>query len=174
MITTERISFTVEKSKCFFQVSIPRNILSLGSKRIQKKINTYRQSKGIREIIRSNDSLLIRGEPHAVDLLLADINGDYLGAQKDFDDKKFVIQYIDIPFGVHNFIIGTKGVNIKNYQSMEGIKTIFLKDDRLHIEREKDTVDLVMARALNALNLVEMTVVGNMEMQCLKRSSNFF
>jgi hypothetical protein len=72
IIRTEKFSFTVEKKG---QVDIPRKVLlDLGPRRIKEKINAYRKSKGIREIIRLNDTtsgspLSIRGEPNAVDLL---------------------------------------------------------------------------------------------------------
>mmetsp|Transcript_18966 Transcript_18966/g.18292 ORF Transcript_18966/g.18292 Transcript_18966/m.18292 type:complete len:176 (+) Transcript_18966:204-731(+) len=84
MITTDKITFTVEKKG---QVDVPRNVLRLGLKRSTAKMNTYRTSKGIREIVRSNDSLLIRGEPHAVDLLLANINEDSLKDPNTVLDK---------------------------------------------------------------------------------------
>jgi hypothetical protein len=116
----------------------------LGRGRIKKRIDTYRRSKGIREIIRLNDSLSIRGEPNAVDLLSAEIVEESLEAY-----EKVVFRYLDIPHDVCKFVIGTKGANIKNYQSMEGIKTVHLKDDRLRIGGERDAVDLIMAVVLN-------------------------
>lgn len=63
--------------------------------------------------------------------------------------EKVVCKYIDIPHDVCKFIIGTKGAKIKSYQSLEGIKFVSLKDDRLRIGGERDAVDLVMAVVLN-------------------------
>jgi len=163
-------------------IDIPHGVGRFIVKNKAANIKNYRSMEGIGIIKLEDERLRIEGEKDAVDLVIVgvlnliekslkflsfklhavDINED--------SQKEFVSQLIDTPYEVVKFIIGTKGANIKNYQSMEGIKNVYLKDDRLRITGERDAVDLVIACVLN---LVEKSL-ENLRRQAQKDLQSSF